>query len=198
MENELNFLEVDAGVDEPSETDFVHSDVFEESGGATGFLEEMKVENRRTQVYNQNASPETYYACSIFGLTHAINEINAMEASRLDVQVAEKDPLYVFRDVVKANVGFRQNFGWSMQQALKFMKDSGFIEGYTLVKKVGSGSAVEMRRAIDSGFILYSGSNTIAWKDTILSGKPYVKLGASYGHIFAITDYKVEDKKLYF
>jgi len=54
----------------------------------------------------------------------------------MEIKVDEKDALKIARDVINAKIGFRQGFGWVMQGMLKYAKDNGWIDGYTLVRKV--------------------------------------------------------------
>lgn len=192
-----DFILPDAGFDQPDERDFPHEEVFE-FGGFSVEKEGNQKRNRRTLVQNQNAQVETHYACSIYGLTHVYNELNAIESESLGVTRPEKDALYVTREVVSANVWFQPKRGWYMQNALKYFKDNGMIDGYTLVKKVGETNGDTIARAIDSWFILYTGSSSIDWKATIMSGKPYAIKWRSYGHIFAIVDYFIQNGKRFF
>ena len=175
----------DAGLDEPSAADFKHEEVFSEFWGALSDW----VQNRRTSLYNQNAQKETYYSCSVYGAIHAINESNAIEAEGMEIKVDEKDALKIARDVINAKIGFRQGFGWVMQGMLKYAKDNGWIDGYTLVRKVWNDNGDAMRRALENGYILYTGSNNIKWKETGWDPNAICVPWKSYGHIFCIDGY---------
>lgn len=178
-------------MDEPSPDDFIHEEVYEEGFGGSSNLTEVR--NRRTSVQNQNAQKETYYACPIFGLTHAINELNAMEGERIGEVRTELNALENTRAIVAAKeVWFRPTMGGTMQGAMNYAKKRGWIDGYTLVRQVGNGNGDKMRKALDDRFILYSGSGNINWRETCVSPGFVCIPGKAYNHIISITGYHYE------
>jgi len=123
---ELKIFDLETVVmDVPLPQDFKHEEVFSEGGGAV----EGGVSNRRSSVQNQNAQKETYYACPIFGLTHAINELNAMEDDIIGSKREEINAYEKTKEVVKAKeVWFSPVRGGTMQGSLNHFKKAGKIE----------------------------------------------------------------------
>lgn len=187
--DDLQIFDLDTGIlYEPSEKDYIHEEVYADFWGA---LQPVNwVYNRRSHIQNQNAQKETYYACPIFGLTHAINELNAMEWEKVGEVRTELSGLENTKAIVTGNERwFRPTMGGTMNGMLDYSKKRGWIDGYTLVRKVGNDNGDRMRKALDDGFILYTGSSNIDWKETANTPGFFIKMNKKYGHIFCIDGY---------
>lgn len=174
-----------AWFDNPSPHDY-H---FEELGGSVKSLPQ-KVLYNKTTFYNQfqQNTPSTDYACSIYGLTHAVNEGNAIEGEKHDVLIPEENPLP--RWITALTRGAIINYWWSLQGALKMFKDLGLIDGYTRCFTLE-----DEKNALAREQIIYTGSNRIDWERTRQNWNIAV-VGDSYGHIFAKIGYD-DEKRLW-
>jgi len=188
---ELHIFDQESGTDEPSDKDYKFEEVYSDFGGSTTGKEVL---NRRSSLQNQNAQKETYYACPIFWLIHAMNELNAMEDEKLGTKREELNWLEETRQVVTNKEPWFAPTRWgTMQWSLERYRKAWIINGYVLVRPRGNANGNRMTIALNKGFILYSGSNTIDWKTTSIWNSGICKLGNSYGHIFCIDGYSVVD-----
>jgi hypothetical protein len=175
----------DAWFDIPSQYDYK----YEEIGGARVALPEKVLYNKST-FYNQfqQNTPDTSYACSVYGLTHCVNEWNCIEGDRYDILIPEENP--VPRWITALARWAVINKGWSLQWALKMFKDLWLIAGYTRCI-----TAEDEKNALARGQIVYTGSNRIDWDRTHQNNNIAV-IGSSYGHIFAKVGYD-DEKRLW-
>lgn len=186
--DELVIFDLETGVlDEPRDTDYLHEEVYEEFGGGWEW-----VQNRRTSIQNQNAQVETHYACPIYGLTHAINELNAMEGEKVGEVRTELSALENTRAIVSTKERwFNPKLWGSMQWAMDYARKRGWIDGYTVVRKRYGGNGDWMANALNNGFILYTGSGGIDWKNTCLSPGAICVLWTAYNHIICIDGWSI-------
>lgn len=175
----------DAWLDIPSPRDYKHDEVF----GAVVSLPE-KVFYNKTTVYNQfqQNTPDTTYACTVYGGIHAINEGNALEGDKYDVLIPENNPIPNWMTALTR--GAVINKGWSMQWALKMFKDLWLIKGYTRCFTLES-----VKTALAQGQLIYTGSNKIDWQRTAQNWNVVVR-GDSYGHIFCSNGMDEEKRQL--
>lgn len=175
----------DAWFDIPSPYDYK----FEELGGSVKSLPE-KVLHNKTTFYNQfqQNTPDTTYACSVYWLTHAVNEWNWLEWDKFGVLIPEENP--VPRWITALTRGAVISQWWSLQGALKMFKDLWLIDGYTRCF-----TPADEKNAIARGQIIYTGTNRINWERTRLNDNIAV-VDSGYGHIFAKVGYD-DEKRLW-
>lgn len=174
----------DAWFDIPSRFDYK----FEELGGSVKSLPE-KVLYDNTTYYNQfqENTPNTDYACSVYNLTHAVNEMNYQEWKKYDILIPEENP--VPRWITALTRGAVINQWWSLQGALKMFKDLWLIDGYTRCFTLE-----DEKNALARGQIICTGSNRIDWWRTRQNNNIAV-IGSSFWHLFPIIWYD-EQKQL--
>lgn len=162
-----------------------HDYHFEELWGGLNSLPD-KVLYNKTTFYNQfqNNTPSTNYACSIYWLTHAVNEWNYIEGQKYDILIQEENPIPKWITALARGAVINQ--GWSLQGALKMFKDLWLIDWYTRCYTLE-----DEKNALARGQIIYTGSNRIDWERTRQNANIAV-VGTSYGHIFAKIGYDDE------
>lgn len=167
MDNDT--LIVDAVVDIPSKTDYKFNDIM--GNQATQPLP-VEVVYDNTPVFNQalNNDPDTNYACTRYGTTHGINEMNHLEGSGIMV-----DPVQEWA-IALEKYGAIINRGDSLRSALQQAKDRDYISGYAVTDTV-----YQMQYALAIEQMLYTWSKKIDWRATRRNDSIVVP-GSSGGH----------------
>lgn len=173
----------DAWLDVPSKHDYKYEEVF---WAVKSFPTEVFY--NKTTVYNQfqQNTPDTTYACTVYGWIHSINETNALEGEEHSILIPELNPLPNW--VTALTRGAVLNKGWTMQDALKMFKDLWYIKGYTRCIWLES-----VKSALANWQLVYTGSNQIDWGRTAQNGNIVVR-GASYWHIFCTNGFNDETR----
>jgi len=161
---------VDGAIDTPSIHDYNYNDVMQ-------LWEERQLANEvlhnKTPIYNQNDNntPNTYYACTIYWGIKWTNENNAYEWSNIitDPVPERAIALQKYNAVIDK---------WnSLQNALNQLRDRKLISWFAR-----TANKYQMQYALNVWQMIYTGTNQCDWKKTQETW--IFHSGQSYGHVF--------------
>lgn len=104
--------------------------------------------------FNQLAQPETYMACSRYGITHVVNGQNLLVNGTQPV-----NPVSLWEEYIKINPSAISD-GATLQSALKQVKDEWLIAWYAKVSSID-----QIKQAIDRGHFIYTWSKDGNWQE---------------------------------
>lgn len=137
---------IDACVDIPTENDYR----FEDMEFADGDVIKKRPEN--TTVFNQWQTP----MCTYYAAMHVSNAQNILEYASVWETYTEIDPWKFFID----------NRPHSVQDRAMQMRELGFILWYTTISNNRADKLGDIKKAIDNGLFISTGSNNGDWTKT--------------------------------